>query len=164
MNWGNVCRIQSRGIVEGGRHRVEYNGSKLLPGRYVGNGVIALTAQEFRSMYLILKAEELKGSPVAWDGNEITATIPRTVIGLDKVEDYFKEQAAKTKAALDYEDKLKMQHRMKELEERVTVLEGYMQDIRDARRDNEQPFFWQEHYEEDDEAGVDTVQGEYEDN
>jgi hypothetical protein len=132
----------------------------MLPGLYVGNGVIDLTAQEFRSMYLILKAEELKGCPVAWDGDAITATIPRTVIGLDKVEDYFKGQAAKTKAALDYEDKLKMQERMKELERRVTVLEGYLKGVCDISDSNEQLFFWQEPYEEEDESGVDTVHEE----
>jgi hypothetical protein len=144
MNWANVCRIRWCGIVNGDRHRVEYNGSKLLPGNYVGNGVIDLTAQEFRSMYLILKGEELKGTPVAWNGEEITATIPRTIIGLDKVEGYFKEQAAKTKAALEYEDKLKMQERMKELERRVTILEGYLKEVCDVSDGNERLFFWQD--------------------
>jgi hypothetical protein len=155
MNWKNVCRICWCGIVHGDKHRVEYNGSKLLPGSFVGNGVIDLTAQEFRSMYLILKAEELKGMPVAWSGDEITATVPRTVIGLDKVEDYFKEQAAKTKAAVDYDDKLKIQERMKELERRVTVLEGYLKEVCDISDSNERLFFWQEYEEEEEAAGVD---------
>jgi hypothetical protein len=155
MNWANVCRVRWCGIVHGDKHRVEYNGSKLLPGSFVGNGVIDLTAEEFRSMYLILKAEELKGMPVAWSGDEITATVPRTVIGLDKVEDYFKKQAAKTKAALDYDDKLKMQERMKELERRVTVLEDYLKGVCDISDNNEQLFFFQEQYQEEDEtAGV----------
>jgi hypothetical protein len=106
-------------------------------------------------MYLILKSEELKGCPVAWSGDEITATVPRTVIGLDKVEDYFKAQAAKTKAAMDYDDKLKMQERMKELERRVTVLEGYLKGVCDAGDSNERLFFWQEYEEEDESVGVD---------
>jgi hypothetical protein len=109
----------------------------MLPGHYVGNGVIDLTAHEFRSMYLILKSEETKGIPVTWSGDQITTTIPRTITGLNKVEDYFKEQAAKTKAALEYDDRVKMEKRMKELEERVMVLEGYIQGVRDVRGDNE---------------------------
>jgi hypothetical protein len=137
---------------------VQYNGSKMLPGHYVGNGMIDLTTQEFRTMYLILKAEEMKGTPVASSGDEITATIPRTIIGLDKVEDYFKRQAAKTKAALEYDDKLKKQKRMKELEDRVTVLEDYIQGLRDVGRGTEPEtmIHWQEQYEkfEDDETGV----------
>jgi hypothetical protein len=127
MNWANVCRIQWCGIIEGGRHRMQYSGSKILPGCYVGNRVIDLTTQEFRQMYLILKAEEMKGTPVAWSGNEITATVSRTMIGLDKVENYFKEQAAKTKAAMEYEDKVKMKKRMKDLEDWVRMLENYVQ-------------------------------------
>jgi hypothetical protein len=125
MNWGNVCRIDWCGIIDS-KHRVNYNGSKMLPGPFVGHGCIDLTPDEFTSMYQTLKAEERRGMPVAWAGDQISATVPRTIIGLDKVRDYFRRHAAKARAVMDYEDKLKMRKRIEELEDRVAVLEAYV--------------------------------------
>jgi hypothetical protein len=57
-------------------------------------------------------------------GDQISATVLRTIIGLDKVRDCFRMYTAKTRADMDYEDKLKMRKRIEELEDRVAVLEA----------------------------------------
>jgi hypothetical protein len=41
-------------------------------------------------------------------GDVVTGTVPRTIEGLDKVENHFKEEAANSKAVMDYKDKVKM--------------------------------------------------------
>jgi hypothetical protein len=167
MNWSNVSRIQWAGFTADGRkHHVIYNGSRMLPAPYVGNGCIDLTPREFRAMFLILKAEEAKGSPCCSAGDVVTAAATRTIGGLDKVETYFKEQAANSKAAMDYNDKVKMKKQLKELEDRVRVLEDYIQGLCDVgrRTEPETLIHWQEHYEEleedDAEANRDTATSE----
>jgi hypothetical protein len=149
MNWSNVSRIQWSGFTADGRkHHVIYNGSRMLPAPYVGNGCIDLTPREFRAMFLILKAEEVKGTPCCWAGDVVTGTALRTIGGLDKVEAYFKEQAANSKTAMDYNDKVKMKKWLKELEDRVKLLEEYM--LRDVQggTEPETVIHWQENYEE----------------
>jgi hypothetical protein len=156
MNWSNVCCIQWYGLTgDNGKHHVIYNGSRMLPAPYVGNGCIDLTRREFRAMFLILKAEEVKGRPVAWTGDVVTGTAPRTIEGLGKVENYFKEEATNSKAVMDYKDKVKMRERIKELENRVRVLEDNIQGLHDVGRETEpEMIHWQERYEnlEDDDV------------
>jgi len=115
MNWSNVYRIEWKKDADG-KHRVCYRGSRGLPAPYVGEGAATLTDDELRVMYLSLRREEKRGIPTAWAGHVVTATRPRTILGLDEVEKYFKEERMKKENERTKEKVMDLEVRVKELE------------------------------------------------
>ena len=145
MNWANVDSIQWK-EEGGGRHTVNYKGSRRLPLPYVGEGGYSFTNEDFRKVYLELREVERRGIPITRGGYTVTKPKPRKIEGLGEVARYFADEA------MEKEDERKK--RVKDLEDRVKELETNVMDLsRDGVTKQDDVTYETEMEENDDDAG-----------